>query len=70
MKLHQRKSRWKGAIRSLVRIQINWRATRRRVNSYVCHDRCKIQLDSDDRNAIIHGQKLNDKSISIMLRVC
>ena len=28
------------------------------------HDRCKIQLDSDDRNAIIHGQRLNNKHIN------
>ena len=33
-------------------------------SQWLCHDRCKIQLDSDDRNAIIHGQRLNDKHIN------
>lgn len=32
-------------------------------SQWLHHVRCKIQLDSEDRNTIIHGERLNDKHI-------
>ena len=33
-------------------------------SQWLHHDRCKIQLDSEDRNTIIRGERLNDKHIN------